>query len=296
MVASVSHNDHITFSTNKSGGYTVRMGRCSRTPLSFKKEAIKTARLIREHAGDRDIWLSYSGGIDSEFMVRTFIEAGVDFKIATAVLSNDKNSYDLSHSRQFCQKLNLNLHEVKIDLADFFETELEGYAVNTQCVSPQFPVHMKLWDQLDGFVVAGHGDPIFKRIDNVWYLQIQEKEDSVFRYAHWRNRDMAPGFFAYTPELLLSFILEKEISNMLITGNAAKLNDVIQVKHSVYSKCYAMEERNKQTGFEQVADLDSQHRQRLGRLCAGHDRKHLETVDHFIQQLWPHSENTEPQQ
>jgi len=263
MAASVSHNDHMTFSTNKSGGYAVRMGECTRTPFSFKEEAIHTAKLIKQKAGDQDIWLSYSGGIDSEFVVRTFLEAGIDFKIATAVMSNQENSYDLDHSRRFCKALGLHLHEVEIDVVEFFETDLESYAVNTTCVSPHFPVHMKLWDQLEGFIVAGHGDPIFKRINNVWYFQVQEKEDSVYRYAEWRDRKMAPGFYAYTPEILLSFILEKEISNMLITGMATKLDNVIQVKHNVYSKYYPITDRVKQTGFEKLKDLDLKHRATL---------------------------------
>lgn len=287
MVASVSHNNHICFSNTVSGEYLVKMGRCSRTPLSFKYEAIHAAKLIKQKAGSKDIWLSYSGGIDSEFIVNTFIEAEVDFKIATAVMKGLVNNYDLEHSRKFCQQLGLNLVEIEIDIAEFFETELESYAINTQCVSPQFPVHMKLWNSLNGFIVAGHGDPIFKRVNNVWIFQIQEKEDSVYRYAEWQGRDMAPGFYAYTPELLLSFILEKEVSNLFITGKASKRNNIIDVKHNVYSKYYNLTKRDKKTGFEKINALDTYYRSKLESLMPQHNRKHLQTVDNLIEKLWP---------
>ena len=260
------------------------MGRCSKMPMDFKSEAIRAAKLIAQE--NESIWISYSGGIDSEFIIRVFLEAGVNFKVATVAMKNETNDYDLQHSRRFCERMGIKLHEFEIDLEEFYKNDLETYAVATNCISPQFPVHMWLWDQLDGFVVAGHGDPIFKRKDAEWYLQIQEKEDSVFRYAKWRNRNMAPGFYVYTPELLLSFMLEKEVSNMFIAPTRAGLTDIIQVKHLVYSKYYDMSLREKRTGFERTHDLDKQYRTHLKNTISGHG-VFLQPVKELYDKLWP---------
>jgi len=293
MVTSVTYNNHMDLRTNKCGDYIVRMGKCARTPHSFNQEALNAARLIKEQAGEQDIWISYSGGIDSEFIIHTFLAAEIKFKVATAVMKHQENAYDLEHSRKFCKLLGLPLHEVVIDINSFLATELDHYATETKCVSPQFPVHMKLWDQLDGFIVAGHGDPIFKRVNNIWMFNVQEKEDSVYRYAKWRNRNMAPGFFAYTPELLLSFILEKEVSNMFITGKSAKINDIIQIKHNVYSKYYNISKREKKTGFEEINKLDDYYRNKLLTMFPDNNRKFSNPVENLIDQLWPRIDETD---
>lgn len=282
MSYKVTHNHHL--SVRNTNDYIVKLGRCENMPMDFKSEALRAAKLIAEESDN--IWISYSGGIDSEFIVRVFLEAGIDFRVATVVMKNETNDYDLQHSRNFCKSMGLKLHEFEIDLEEFYRNDLETYATATNCISPQFPVHMWLWDQLDGFIVAGHGDPIFKRKDSSWLLQIQEKEDSVFRYAKWRNRNMAPGFYVYTPELLLSFMLEKEVSNMFIAPNVAGLKDIIQVKHSVYSKYYDIIEREKRTGFESVNDLDIEYRTHLKNTIPGHG-VFLQPIKELLDRLWP---------
>lgn len=285
MSCNVTYNNHLN--VHNTPNYTVKVGRCSSMPMDFKSEALRAAKLIAEESNN--IWVSYSGGIDSEFIIRVFLEAGIDFKVATVVIKNETNDYDLQHSRSFCKHMGLKLHEFEIDLEKFYKHDLETYAVATNCISPQFPVHMWLWDQLDGFIVAGHGDPIFKRKDDGWKFQVQEKEDSVYRYAKWRNRNMAPGFYAYTPELLLSFMLEKEVSNMFIAPNKAKLRDIIQVKHQVYSKYYPMTLREKRTGFENVKNLDEAYRMHLKNTIDGHG-VFLQPIGDLLDRLWPNYE------
>lgn len=285
----VTYNNHLS-SYIKNNEYRVKTGKCSNMPMSFKEEAIRAANLIKQQAADKDIWISFSGGIDSEFIINVFLDAGIDINIATVVMKDETNNYDLQYSRNFCNNKNLTLHEYKIDLEKFYKNDLLYYAENTRSISPQFPVHMWLWDQLDGYIVAGHGDPIFKRKDSGWMFQVQEKEDSIYRYAEWRDRDMASGFFAYTPELLLSFMLEKEVSNMFLAPKKANLRDIIQVKHKVYSKYYDIKERDKKTGFEKTATLDLQYREKLKRTINGHG-VFLQPVEDLFDRLWPNNEN-----
>jgi len=282
MSYKVTHQNHL--SIRKTADYSVKIGRCNRMPMDFKSEALRAARLIAQE--NDNIWISYSGGIDSEFIICVFLEAGIDFKVATVAMKNKINEYDLQHSRSFCHRAGIKLHEFEIDVEEFYRNELETYAVATNCISPQFPVHMWLWDQLDGLIVAGHGDPIFKCKDREWYLQIQEKEDSVFRYAKWRDRNMAPGFYVYTPELLLSFMLEQEVSNMFLAPKRAGLKDIQQVKHLVYSKYYDINAREKQTGFEYIQDLDTKYRTDLKNKISGHG-VFLQPVRELLDRLWP---------
>lgn len=281
----ITYNNHLQ-SYTKDNEYIVSVGRCSRVPLNFKDEAVYTAHLIKEKAGLQDIWISYSGGIDSEFLVHTFLAAGINFKVATNVFKNGYNQYDVSRSRKFCNKYGLKLHEFELDVEQFWDNHVEDFSSKTITHSPHFSTHMHLWDQLDGYIVAGHGDPIFLLKKDGWMYRVKEQEDSVYRYAQWRNRDMAPGFYAYTPELLLSFIMEKEISNMFLMHRWTNVDNVMFPKYDVYSKYYDIEHRIKQTGFEKLTDVDTVHRKKLVEMLP-EQKTFLQPVDKFIESLWP---------
>jgi len=267
------------------GPYIVKMGRCSYLPSSFLDESVKAAHLIAEAAGDQDIWISLSGGIDSEFVARVFLKAGIPFKAATIVYDNNVNEYDNKYCRDFCKKYNIDLSEFNLNIEQFFDSDMFDYAFDLKSISPQFPTHAYLWDQLDGFIVAGHGDPIFLKRDGIWKYQIQEKEDTVYRYLQNRKRDGATGFYAYTPELLLSFILEKEVSNMFISP---QYYNIIKVKYKVYEKYFPdMVTREKKTGFETVDELDKKYRNVLKDALPFNNRVFLQPINEFIKSLWP---------
>jgi len=281
----ITHNNHMQIQCELEKPYVVKMGKCSYIPTSFKDEALRAAKLIEQNADGKPIWISLSGGIDSEFVARIFLEANIPFKAATIVYENGINEYDNKHCRDFCKKYNIELHEFKLDLEEFLDDEVFDYAFDLRSVSPQFPTHAFLWDQLDGFVVAGHGDAIFIKRSNEWLFQVQEKEDTIFRYLEDRKRDGATGFYAYTPELLLSFILEKEVSNMFLSP---EYNDIIQVKYKVFERYYPdMVRREKMTGFEEIDNLDKQQRIKLKQLLPLNNRVFLQPIRDFIKDLWP---------
>lgn len=277
------------FRKDKNQEYSLQFSKCHRKIYDYKKECIETAKLIKEQASNEDIWISYSGGIDSECVINAFLEAGIKFKVATIKFKNELNSYDLHFSRKFCNARNIKLHEVEIDLEYFLENELEEYAFSLNCNSPIFPAHLKLWDSIDGFIVAGHGDPIFRRIEstNNWYFQVKENEDTVYRYFKWRNRDGAPGFYAYTPEILLSFMYTPEFTRLMTFGHQGKVSGITGTKELILQRYFNTEKREGSTGFEKVSNLDKYYRNYL-------ENKIKTTVwttpvSSFIKTLWPDS-------
>ena len=110
MSYKVTYQNHL--SVKNTTDYNVKMGRCNKMPMDFKSEALRAANLIAQESDD--IWISYSGGIDSEFIIRVFLEAGIRFRVATMVMKNETNDYDLQHSRSFCNSMGIKLHELKL--------------------------------------------------------------------------------------------------------------------------------------------------------------------------------------
>lgn len=253
------------FRKNKDQKYSLKFSKAQQTILTYKEECIRTARLIKEAAGSQTIWISYSGGIDSECVIKSFLEAGIDFKVVTTKFKGELNDYDLYYARKFCREHGVDLTEIEIDIEHFLENELEEYAFKLNCNSPIFPSHLKLWDSLDGFIVAGHGDPIFRRIEstNNWYFQVKENEDTVYRYFKWRNRTGAPGFYAYTPEMILSFMYTDEFGRLMTFGHSAKVAGITGTKEIILQKIFNTEKRHGSTGFEKINHLDKYYRAKL---------------------------------
>jgi len=281
----ISHKDHYTYDYDDQS-YIVKIGKSS-PPQSFKTEAINTAKQIYQNAGNQPIMISLSGGIDSEFICNSFLEAKIPFSVIHAKFKNNLNEYDTRYVKKFCNKHDIKNYIFEIDIEQFFENKMFEYADLTTCSSPQFPVHMHLWDSFDGFIVAGHGDPIFLRDVNTsdFYFQIQEKEDSVFRYFVEKNRQGCPGFYVYRPEMLLSYLLEPEIMKLFLFGKNAKLLNQKGQKERIYHKCFDLEKRLEATGFELMNDLDQKYRNMLSKKYA--NRQYKVSIGKLIDMLWP---------
>jgi hypothetical protein len=267
--------------------YSLKFTKAEQSVLDYKNESIRTANLIKEKSNNETIWISYSGGIDSECIIKSFLEAKIDFKLAMNRFKNDMNEYDLFYARKFCQEHDLKLYEFEIDVEKFLENDLEEYAFELNCNSPIFPTHLFLWDKLDGFIVGGHGDPIFRRIENTnnWYFQVKENEDVVYRYLKWRNRNGAPSFYSYTPEMILSFMYTGEFSRLVTFGHRGKVAGSTGTKELILQKNFGVEKRTCATGFENIKFLDSKYRTYL-------ESKITTTVwtqelQAFIKDLWP---------
>ena len=152
------------FQLRKTGveRWTCSYGRCSRSVKSFGEESIIAAEIIHRKAND-DVWLFFSGGIDSEFMIRSFLSANVPFKIAILVFKDRINEPDVSFATDFCEKNGLKYYKFELDLIKWWEDNLLDYAIPNQCVSPQYPLLWWLTEQVDGYPVYSLGDQVWRR-------------------------------------------------------------------------------------------------------------------------------------
>jgi hypothetical protein len=258
--------NNFQFREDRDQQYTAEFGR-AKTITNFKQESINAAKQIYRDSNGKQIYISLSGGVDSEFIVRSFLEAEVPFEAITARFENNANEYDLFYVDKLQSKYGFKVNILDIDVEKFLETKMMDYAVPTKTASPQFALHMYLWDSFDGFIVSGH-EPEFirKGPSKVFAFEAIEKQDSVHRYYIWRNRDGAPAFYFYTPELVITFILEKEILKLFSLGSVVKHYRGTVQKTKLYEKCFDLEKRESKTGFEDIMDLDKKYRPTLEKM------------------------------
>jgi len=236
--------------------WNVEYGRCKRDPYNFRNECIKAAKLIRED-NDKKIFILMSGGVDSEIVVRSFIDAGIPITSIIGRYNHDLNQHDIRYAIEFCKAYGVDFEIVDIDIYEFWRTKLQNYAAKTMCVSPQLPVIMYISDQVDGYTIIGSGETFLVRDDDgqTWSLWEKEKIASWYRHYIVNNKEGAPGFFQYTPEIMLSYVTDTGIVDIL---EDPSYSSSYYAKLNVYNKYWNLKQREIFTGFENYGKLDYQ--------------------------------------
>ncbi len=281
-VPCLTHEQHFEFGYVRRGSFlpfvlressedtwTVRYGRAKRYPMSFRSECLATAKVIQK-AAKQPIHVLFSGGIDSEVALRSFHEAGVPVTAAILKFKDDLNLHDYSWAVLTCEELQIPYKLYELDLHSFWSsTEAARFADETQCISPQLIATMWLIDQCEGFCVLGSGENYLQDLGPDsrrpgWYLSEKEKVAAWYRHFMIRGREGCPGFFQYTPELMLAWLLDP-MARQLWQQPAVSHIDSIPTKFQVYRQHFDLRARPKYTGFEKVSSEDAALRSELQR-------------------------------
>lgn len=298
---------------NKDDLWSVYYGRSRRMPLSFRAECSETARIIQQNT-ELPITVLFSGGVDSEVVVRAFQQAGIHFTAGILRFHNDLNLHDYIWAVLVCEELRIPYKIYELDLLKFWENESYEYAKATSCVTPQLLSTMWLVDQVEGYAVIGSGEHYLRKraadfsFDHpygiktrepglyprtTWDLIEKEKIAAWYRHFIVRGRDGCPGFFQYTPELMLSWLVDPmglDLTNDRIDGRW----DSMGTKLKFYQQHYNLKERTKYSGFEKVLDADYRLRKELYGLYPTSDWAYATPVPLLMQTLSPSPESYPP--
>lgn len=248
---------------------------CRWEPASFREECVRAARLIRDST-DLPIEVLFSGGMDSQAVVEAFHEAGIPFTPVIARYAGGFNAHDIAYAIDWCEARSLGMRFIDIDLDWFYDGPAWQHASETYCVNQLILPHFHAVDRCDGFPVIGSGDIIIARNvrveaddnrvhwverknmgwdwddtslvhDGLWYLREGEAIAANYRHFMVRGRPGVPAFFQYTPELMASWLLEREMVDLL--------EDPLRVsawdrKYDVYKRIWGMRPRAKYDGLE----------------------------------------------
>ena len=290
MLLQLSDKNHFCFGYN-DGWYNwrerpadrwrVAYGRCSRPVMDWRSECIATARAIRSTT-NLDLWVLFSGGIDSEVVIQSFMFAGVQIRAAITCFHDDLNIQDVRYAVKFCETHEVPYRLLRLDIKHFFRAGLAlRYAEGTKCVQPQLLHTMWAMDQIDGYPILGSGECFLERqsaIDgcgaqsaaSIWVMAEKERIASWYRHLIRTQREGCAGFFQYTPEIMLSFLMDETISR-LCTNQIEEFDDTKPIKQLVYRKYFLLEPRKKYHGFENVLHLDEELRPELDRKFGDHN-------------------------
>ncbi len=307
---SYTHNNHFRFGydgewfnlpDDHHQEMCVDYGQCQRRPASFPEECRVAAKHISGNPHRLLPNLCFSGGIDSEIMVRIFLEENLPFKITILKFENDLNLHDISFAIAYCEARGLDYELLYLDVEAFFRSHrfLE-IADKTKCVSPQICAHIWMISQMDEFPVFGCGEGCVVKtvpddyvpgeseyLPSEWHLYESEKQMAMYRYCIETGRIAVPGFFRYTPQQLYTFLDNPVVKELVADKRIGKLSSQTS-KCEIYQHWFPdIQTRPKFHGFERIPQIEQRRREFLiARLPQYTRRVHTE-YHQLMKHLWP---------
>jgi hypothetical protein len=182
---------------------------------SYYEETIIAAEYLYANKTGK-LHVMYSGGFDSQYVINIFKKLGFDFTpVIIRLQGNDQeqdyNYFDTKHAFEFCSSSGLTPIVVPFNYDKFVESgEFTEIGKEIKCGSIRSQATLKVAGSIDGFTVWGNDPPYMKyNVERaVWQLEELEVIHCLLNF--YRNRNIAgcPYFLSYTPEMMLSFLLD----------------------------------------------------------------------------------------
>lgn len=213
------HNNWLTTNLsdrkqNKKLDFKISVNSYPSEPMSFQKAADYTANLLA--ANYQNLWLAFSGGMDSEFVADVLYRNKIDF---TPVAFYDINFPSETHmAMHWCKKHNKNLILIEdtylnINFQNKIKSIRKHYNVeNNIGVVSIMLAHLA--EKQNGHLITGFGDPF--DLNNEYPQKLTE----IIELPEWDfysdlSGDHPGAFFCYTKEIFKSMIDEINYSKTM---------------------------------------------------------------------------------
>jgi len=256
------------FDDNKTMPYWVEFGKVSRPIWDFRKECVNACRLIGETA-KKPIAVCYSGGIDSEVIISSMTEAGVEYSALIVSLRHDgkiANSHDTEYAYSFVEKNNIPYIEYTLDFDDYVRNRSLSDVELYQSPRLGILVHSDIVRTFckDYLCILGGGDINMSRSRLNGYpdtegMFISEEQTSVspIHAASLLGENVVNRFFMYTPELMLSWLVNEDIKTFVKYERSFVGINSYKMKPFVLHKLWPeLTPRPKFTGYEHIPLFD----------------------------------------
>lgn len=185
-----------------------------------------------------------SGGLDSEVLVKAFLEAQVPFEAISFRYLNGLNKHEVNFIEAFKARHKFAHRYLDIDVLDWYKSdEVATLFRESQCVSVAMIPHMKLMSyvhtELNGFPVLGNGDVYLEKQDGQWQYVELEYMLAWYRHAQQNNIQGEVGFFQSSAELTLAMLREPKIERLGRNEDlyATRVYDTSRfIKYAIYRK------------------------------------------------------------
>jgi len=226
---------------------------------SFKEEMLIAARSTMDHYAGLKPCVYFSGGLDSELVLRSYLDIGTDPIVNIFRFENHINEYDVSYAIVICETLGVKYNIIDFNVTKFFEHDAEAISSIAQIDRPRGLPQLKFLDYTEGFAVLGIGDPRWTRSikdNSPWILLDQEHDTGWDKYIIHKDIPAIAQWFKWTPELVLAYTELDWFKNLVINNKWTGREGVTSTKIIGYREAYPdLLQRDKKTGMEPIDSL-----------------------------------------
>jgi hypothetical protein len=197
---------------------------------NWLQEQYRTADAIYKEFG-KDLVVMFSGGTDSEIVLRSFLKIGVVPRCCFINFIGDYNIEDKIVAQKICNELNVKLEILDFDVIDFYRSgQAHEFAGDIQCRQIAYLSVYHNIKELQVPSVMG-GEMFLRRNTDItgskWYYVIRENEDgSAMRFTIKYNIPLVNEWFSYTPEMMGYYLDHPSVQSLLNTRFNYKLTSV----------------------------------------------------------------------
>lgn len=228
---------------------------------NFKDSVLYNARTTADCYEGKKFGLLFSGGSESELILRAYKEIGKDVKAYIFRYEDDINLYDVSYAVAIAESLSVDYKVIDFNLESFYNNQAEKISELAQIDRPRALPQLKFLDFIDEIPIAGASDPTWFREhddyskDSQWLMCDWEHDIGWSKYVREINRPAIMEWFKWTPEIVVGFTKMKWFKQLTSNKIYGKLG-TNSTKLQGYKEAYPeMINRVKKTGFESIDPL-----------------------------------------
>ncbi len=231
-------------------------------PQTYRDEAIRAVWDIRDRA-ERPITLFMSGGIDSEVMLLTCLDAGLSFDVTTIVFDHGLNQYEVDIAKALCERWGIEHRLIPVDPFKLWynpPTWMEPYKLESGLLYLMLEGIGQSWNRFQLFA----GNPLIGvQRDDPKNPYMGLRKSMLFHMMAWADRDhpSVSFFHMYRPEQMWHWLNSPLIRAWAAQVEGSQIYDFDQIKALFYRMEYPeiAFSRPKWTGEERlrkhIADL-----------------------------------------
>jgi len=269
-----THNNHLTYTIGDRlfghretpyETYKVNVGQIDHAyykTSNWLQEQYRTADIIYKEFG-KDLVVLFSGGTDSEIVLRSFLKIGITPRCCFINFIGDYNIEDRIVAEKTCHDLNVKLEVLDFDILDYYNSgQAHEFAGNIQCRQIAYLTVYHWINKLQAPSVMG-GEMFLRRHTDVtggkWYYVIRENEDgSAMRFTLKYNVPLVNEWFSYTPEMMGYYLEHPKIHQLITDRFNYKLASVSSKNAILKSLMPDIVDKVKTHGYEKLMGFNGE--------------------------------------
>jgi predicted PP-loop superfamily ATPase len=229
---------------------------------NWLEEQYRTADMVSKEFG-KDLVVMFSGGTDSEIVLRSFLKIGVKPRAVFIKFKDDYNWNDYLNGLVICNELGIMMETIEFDVKEFYKSgEAAEFATVLQCRQIAYLTVYHNILKLQAPAVMG-GEMLLRRhvtpTDSKWYYTFRENEDaSAMRFSMKYTIPLVNEWFSYTPEMIGYYLENTGIQQLITERYNYKLASVSSKNEILYKLMPELVRKNKTTGYEKLLGFNGE--------------------------------------